>query len=47
METNNKNLGTMEGTAITTSPVEKLTLSKEIIEIANTIGKPKHLCFLW
>ena len=44
METNNKNLGTMEGTAITTSPVEKLTLSKEILEIANTIGPKPNIC---
>lgn len=44
METNNKKSETMEGTAITTSPVEKMTLSKETMEIANTIGPKPNIC---
>lgn len=44
METNNKNLETMEGTAITTSPAEKLTVGKEIIEMANTIAPKPNIC---
>lgn len=44
METNNKNLETTEGTAITTSPVEKPTVSKEIIEMANTIAPKPNIC---
>lgn len=44
METNNKNLETMKGTAITTSPVEKITLGEEVMEIANTIVPKSNIC---
>jgi hypothetical protein len=44
METDNRNLGTMKGTAITTSPVEKPTVSNEIIEMANTIVQKPNIC---
>lgn len=44
METNNKNLETMKGTAITTSPVEKITLGEEVMEIANTIVPKLNIC---
>ena len=44
METDNRNLKAMEGTAITTSPVEKMTVGKEIIEMANTIAQKPNIC---
>lgn len=44
METNNKNLETMEGTEIKTSPVEKATVSKEMLEMDNTIAPKPNIC---